>query len=352
MAVYKRGSKWEIRLQVKGQKYYRQVPEAQNKSQALVAEAQLRKEIYEGRYGRDGQEIGSTDFAKFAKEVFLPTATENLKCPAFVESTIRTLCQYFKGKRLKDIKPMLVEGFKRQRLTSLSRHNRMRHPATVKNEISVLSRIFGMAIENDLIGLNPCRKVKWAKGQTICKRERVLDREEEARLMPQLERYPELKAATIIALNTGMRRMEIVRIRRSQLNEAARTLSFVAKGGKARTIPLNPTAWATLSALAKDSHEREGYLFRIRTGNNFSGKQAAFHLALARAGIKDFRFHDLRHTFSSRVRQHTDAFTVRDLMGHSEVTTTDIYVTSSLEEMRQAVESLERKENVLRFKTG
>jgi integrase len=350
MAVYKRGIKWEIRLQIKGQKYYRQVPEAQNKAQALVAEAQLRKEIYEGRYGRDGQEIGATDFVKFCKEVFLPIALERLKSPDFVNNTVRTFCQHFRGRRLKDITPMLIEGFKRQRLTSISRHGRKRHPATVKNEITVLSRIFGMAIDNDLIGLNPCRKVRWAKGQTVCKRERVLTYEEEKRLMQELERYPEAKAATIIALNTGLRRTEILNIHRSQLNEAAHTLRFVGKGDKARMIPLNQTAWATLETLAGESDDRGGYLFQRRAGHNLSGRRAAFHLALERAGIEGFRFHDLRHTFSSRVRQHTDAFTVRDLMGHTDVKTTDIYVTASLEEMREAVESLERKENVLRFK--
>lgn len=350
MAVYKRGSKWEVRLQIKGQKYYRQVPEAQNKAQALVAEAQLRREIYEGRYGRDGQEIGATDFVKFCQEVFLPTAVERLKSPTFVNNTVRMFCQHFRGKRLKDITPMLIEGFKRQRLNSISRHGRQRHPATVKGEISVLSRIFSMAIDNDLIGLNPCRKVKWAKGQTVCKRERVLTHEEERRLMLELERYPEAKAATIIALNTGLRRAEILNIHRSQLNEAARTLSFVGKGSKARTIPLNQTTWATLGTLIEESDGRGGYLFQRRAGHNLSVKRAAFHMALERAGIDGFRFHDLRHTFSSRVRHHTDAFTVRDLMGHTEVKTTDIYVTASLEEMRAAVEALERKENVLRFK--
>jgi hypothetical protein len=49
MGVYKRKGKWEVRLQMKGVRYYRQVPEAHNKGQALVAEATLRKEIYEGR---------------------------------------------------------------------------------------------------------------------------------------------------------------------------------------------------------------------------------------------------------------------------------------------------------------
>ena len=58
------------------------------------------------------------------------------------------------------------------------------------------------------------------------------------------------------------------------------------------------------------------------------------------AGIGDFHFHDLRHTFASRLRLHADAFTVRDLMGHAKADTTDIYVTSGLEERRRAVDSL------------
>lgn len=72
MGVYKRkdSNRWEIRLQIRGVKYHRSEPEAQNKQQALIAEATLRREIYEGRYGRDGQEIGSTNFVKFCKEVF------------------------------------------------------------------------------------------------------------------------------------------------------------------------------------------------------------------------------------------------------------------------------------------
>ena len=58
-----------------------------------------------------------------------------------------------------------------------------------------------------------------------------------------------------------------------------------------------------------------------------------------------------RHTFPTRVRAYTDAFTLPDLMGHSEVKTTDIYVTTPLEDMRVAVEALARKRRVLRFET-
>ena len=63
---------------------------------------------------------------------------------------------------------------------------------------------------------------------------------------------------------------------------------------------------------------------------------------MKRAGVKDFRFHDLRHTFSTRVRSHGSAWTTRDLMGHADVKTTGLYVARSLDEMRAAVDSLAR----------
>ena len=61
---------------------------------------------------------------------------------------------------------------------------------------------------------------------------------------------------------------------------------------------------------------------------------------------------DLRHTLSTRVRAFTDLFTVRDLMGHKKVDTTDIYVTTPLEDMRTAVEAMADRGKVLAFNAG
>jgi integrase len=75
-------------------------------------------------------------------------------------------------------------------------------------------------------------------------------------------------------------------------------------------------------------------------------------LAVRRAKIDDFHFNDLRHTFSTRVQAFTDLFTVRDLMGHKKVDTTDIYITTPLENMRTAVEALANRAKVLAFKSA
>jgi integrase len=83
-----------------------------------------------------------------------------------------------------------------------------------------------------------------------------------------------------------------------------------------------------------------------------SARRGAFQLAVGRAGITDTHFHDLRHTFSARIKNLTDAFTVRYLMGHKDVKTTNIYVEESLADMRKAVDALSSRGRVVQFKTG
>jgi integrase/recombinase XerD len=341
MGVYKRKdtNRWEIRLQIRGVKYHRSVPEAQNKQQALIAEATLRREIYEGRYGRDGEEIGSTDFVKFCKEVYLPSIKDRLRQWKTREYTVEMLCAYFRGKRLKDITPMLIEGFRRKRLSERTQYKRLRKPCTVKMEITVLSSIFTLAQDNDLVGLNPCRKLRWKREETRSRRERVLDTDEEKRLMAALADYPEAHAAATLALHTGLRRMEILNLRCSDVDLNASNLSVTGKGGKKRVVPLNPVAEKAVRELMSRPTS-DGFLFHSRTGNTLSHKQGAFQSAVGAAKITDLHFHDLRHTFSTRMRALTDPFTLKELLGHSKIETTEGYVTPSMTEMKAAVEGL------------
>jgi integrase len=66
----------------------------------------------------------------------------------------------------------------------------------------------------------------------------------------------------------------------------------------------------------------------------------AFQSAVRAAKVTDLHFHDLRHTFSTRMRAFTDPFTLKELLGHSKFETTEGYVTPSMGEMKAAVEGL------------
>jgi integrase len=348
MGVYRRNGKWEIRLQLGGKKYYRQVPEAQNSAQAKLAEATLRREIYEGRYGKAQ---GEMDFVRYCRDVYLPHLKGHAKTFKNLSYAVETLCRYFKGKRLRDITHIAIEGYKRQRLSGDSQLGRPRKPVTVKAEINTLSAILNLAIDNDLLGTNPCRKVRWPKGSLQSRRERVLTPDEEGRLLAELDGRGEVRAAVVIALHTGLRRHEILRRRVADYDPRAGTLSLTRKGGKRQVIPLNSVARAEVEGLCASAGP-DGFLFRSRTGNALTSKGGLFKNALKDAGVNDFTFHDLRHTFLTRLRLLADPFTARDLMGHATLQMTGVYATASMEEMRAAVERLAQGGNVVEFPAG
>ena len=84
--------------------------------------------------------------------------------------------------------------------------------------------------------------------------------------------------------------------------------------------------------------------FNPETMRPYIDMKTAFKGALRRAGIEGLRFHDLRHTFATRLAEKgIDVETIRDLLGHSSITTTQRYMHSRDERKREAVRLLERK---------
>jgi integrase len=344
MGVYRRKDTgvWEFRKTIKGVKYYESFPAAKTPLDAEIAAAKVLRDIYEGKYGRDGQEIGAVDFVQFCKDVYLPDIKDRLKVPKNTEYKVNTLMRHFKGKQLKDITLLEVQKYRSKRLKGVSRRGKLRQASSVKDELSTLSGVLEMAIDAELLARNPVRKLKWGRGQTESKRERILEPDEEARLLAQLDRFYEPKCATLISLNTGLRRMGILKLKTSDIDPARRVAMYTAKGGKKKPMPLNSDAWAIIAELLKTATP-DGYLFHNRTGHNISAGQGAFKLAARRAGMPELVFHDLRHTFASRVRDYTDAFTTSHLLGHNQTATTDLYVAEEIEKMRLAVEALGAK---------
>ena len=133
--------------------------------------------------------------------------------------------------------------------------------------------------------------------------------------------------------------MEILNLHSADVDLNTGKLSVVGKGGKRRVVPLNPVAEKIVRELISKPTS-DGFLFHSRTGNTLSHKQGAFQSAVGAAKITDLHFHDLRHTFSTRMRALTDPFTLKELLGHSKIETTEGYVTPSMSEMRAAVEGL------------
>ena len=173
---------------------------------------------------------------------------------------------------------------------------------------------------------------------------RYLTSEEESELMEACGTiYPVYKSIVMLALNTGMRAGEIKSLQWQDVNMAQQYIALRAentKSQKVRYIPLNTKAQEALNIALeyKNSH----YVYtNPRTKNRYSKHRVWFNDVLKAANIQNFRFHDLRHTFASKlVMRGVDLNTVRELMGHSDIKMTLVYAHLAPEHKQKAVDLL------------
>jgi len=150
------------------------------------------------------------------------------------------------------------------------------------------------------------------------------------------------------SLRTGMRKAEIANLQWIQVDLINREIEVVrTKSGKKRVIPISEDLHQMLRLL-REKKENSDFVFQYvdqKTGKRKHLRffRRSFENACRRAKIGGFTFHDLRHTFASRlVRAGVDLITVKDLLGHFSVRTTERYTHSNQEQKRKAVELLSK----------
>jgi integrase len=321
---------------INSRRFREAIPEARTKAQAERAETLARQEIYDGRYGTTLAPV----FETFAREVYLPWAKANKRSWRADVEHLEVLIRAFGQKRLDEITPGHIEQFKRERRESVTRRGKLRTPASVNRELEVLSRLFTLAMDDDKVTVNPCRRVKKLLMQN--QRTRYLSFEEEEQLLAVLTgRLAHLRAIVIVALDTGLRRRELLSLERAQVDFRLGIINVKrTKSGKGRTVPMTPRVRQTLKPLCEG--EDSAYVFaNPATGAALTDVKHSFTSAVLAAGLRDFTFHDLRHTFGTRLADAgADVVKIKELMGHSSITTTMRYLHASDEGKRVAIERL------------
>jgi integrase len=155
-----------------------------------------------------------------------------------------------------------------------------------------------------------------------------------------------IRPLVLLALNTGLRRGELLGLTWGSVNFSAKLLTVTAataKSGHTRRIPLNVEALSTLTAW----HERRGkpaaeaLVFPGHDGERMTRIDTAWGTLMKTAGLKNFRLHDCRHHFASRlVQAGVDLYTVKELLGHSEIAMTEKYSHLAPDNLRLAVEKV------------
>jgi integrase len=143
---------------------------------------------------------------------------------------------------------------------------------------------------------------------------------------------------------SGMRRTEVCKLLKSSVDLVGRRITLtVTKSGRVRRIPINDRL-ATLLTEAMTEAPKSPYVFLSSTGRPYAPDSltGAFRRAAMKAGVEDARFHDLRHTFATRVRTAGAGIdAIATLLGHAEITTSARYAHVVEGVLRNAVSALD-----------
>ncbi|MDP6527717.1 MAG: site-specific integrase, partial [Candidatus Pacebacteria bacterium] len=144
--------------------------------------------------------------------------------------------------------------------------------------------------------------------------------------------------------HTGLRRDELLSLEWKRVDLSLKTILIQkTKNGRPKTVPLNETALSILEKKSKVGSIKNDLVFISDHGTKIKGSNLwrAFKKALERAGIEDFTFHDLRHTFATRlVQRGEDIYKVAKLLGHKDIRMTQRYSHHTSESLRSGVEVL------------
>jgi integrase len=192
-------------------------------------------------------------------------------------------------------------------------------PASNNKTLNILKHAFRKAVEWDMVEEDVLKRIHKVKPlKDVGKRLRYLSKEECQNLINACD--PHLKPIVITALNTGMRRGEILGLKWDNVDlKHGFILLDKTKNGDRREIPINETLRMTFQSVMRRL-DIPYIFYDPRTGDPYKEVKHSFSSACKRAGITDFRFHDLRHTFASQlIMSGIDLTTVKELMGHRDV---------------------------------
>jgi integrase len=308
----------------------------------------------------------------FIESCYRAWALEHLKSGKYQLERIEADIKAWFDKPMTDLNGWLVEGW-RQRQKEVGNQ-----PVTINRGEQRLHVLLARAVEWKVIekhpfsGLKPLRHDKSGRVRYSTAYEETQLREgllgREAKLREARDRFNLWRAArgrqalprrseefvdylrpvVLVALNTGLRRGEILQLEWKDVDLEDKWITVceaIAMNGQTRRILLNAEALVILQGW-RQFRSRRATAARVFPGSDGEGLQRidkAWRALTEIAGIENFRFHDLRHHFASRlVQSGIDLNTVRELLGHADITMVLRYAHMSPDRLAMAVERVVR----------
>jgi len=292
MGIYKRGKIYWIDYVDSAGKQVRESTGSCHKKFAEEALAKRKTEVTEGKFGieRPKKKTFNEVLETFFEDQKHHIKNSTLERYRFSAEKLRP---YFGDKLLDGITLTDIEKFRQERAKAVK-------VSTINRDMEFLRRFFNIAKKRGIVFKNPVEEIEFYREENI--RTRFLSVEELKRLLKETETISYLHLAILIAVNTGMRKGEILSLCIPQEGEDFDRLNWVdlrnrcfhlnlTKTGKYRNVLINDRLLPHIEKAVAEA--KDGKLFQVHNIKN------GFERALKRAEIKNAVFHDLRRTFIS-----------------------------------------------------
>ncbi len=316
------------------------MPKGLTRTEAGKLETKMRSDLlFEANGMKTRDEV---IFEHFVNDVYLPHVLANNGQAAFNRAEL--LCiqslPFFNGRQLRLIKPSDIEALKFWRMKLPTMHGKERMPATIARELTIISKLFSLAVKNDLIDYNPCSRVEKPRFDNV--QDTVLRREDEAKFFASFDPLQGDFAVDVcrIVLNTGLRQSDVLGLTKFHINLHDRTLTRVQGKTQRRVIHcLNDEVFPIVERRMK---LKSSLLFPSpKNGKQALSVKSAIAGACRRAEIDKVTIRDLRRTVSSRLEDMGFSATdIAKFLGHSDLRSVHRYMRS-VERKREVAKSLE-----------
>jgi len=337
MGLFRRGQAWWMRFTYQG-KQIKKSTETDDKKLAQRIYDKVRGEVAERKWF-ERQPGEDRTFKEMMERYMKEHSAKNRPGSHKRYKSLKDhLVDFFGDLTLLEVTPSLIADYK------VKRKDEGASPATINIEMSLMSHAFNLAIKEwEWVRENPVKKV--SKERVNNQVERWLTLEEETRLLAPSPKW--LREIIIFAINTGLRRSEILDLKWPRVDLARRTITILEeqKNKGKDTLPLCEGALEVLKERSKNRCGETDYVFHTRNCTRISPRnlQEAFHSTVKKSGIEKLRFHDLRHTFATRlVQAGVDLYAVQKLGRWKNISMVMRYAHHYPESLRSGVEVLDK----------
>lgn len=296
-----------------GRRVLKSFPQAKSKREADAMLSEIKREVAERKAGGLQPRLNPELTVGELLADYLAYARDHLRQGDRLATRTRSLLRFFgEDRKAISLCKSDVEAFIKWRKDQpKERGTGTVQPATVNRELALLKTAYQRAIQDEVLEKNPVALVKMLREDNV--RDRVLSPAEYEALLAACPDYLRLMVRT--AYETGMRRGEIENLRWDQVDLGAGFISLKGedtKTGEGRRVPMPSELVEEFKVLKRAQTEQDTaiealpYVFRrpgrrggfyVRVGST----KRSFNHAKSKAGIEDFRFHDLRHCFVTRM---------------------------------------------------